>query len=93
MLASIDPITGSDTEKVPRGRYSNWSQNKAAVETAAAASAGTHTRPDAQPPSGLAPRNRHKMSSILDCGGREPREKRRDGAAEEGKSVSSNNPC
>lgn len=41
VLVSIDWITGSDILKVPLGRYGNWRQNKAAVETAA--SAGTHT--------------------------------------------------
>lgn len=52
VLVSIDRITGSDTEKVPLGRYSNWNQNKAAVETGAAASAGTHKHRHAntQPP-------------------------------------------
>ena len=43
VLVAIDRITGSDTLKVPKGRYSNWSQNKAAIETAEAASAGAHT--------------------------------------------------
>lgn len=81
MLVITDWLTPSDTLKAPLGRYGNQHQNKAAFETAVAASAGTHAckhtptcaHTCTQSPLALAPRNRHKMSFILEHRGKEER--------------------